>query len=304
MEQVAPIIKAIASLSSLLWTGFAFTVLYLFKSQIREAIQRLAKVEIFALKIELHKLHAFALATEKEVQELVILDAEPGQYSIRGESATARVDQEETFGATINSILQQAATEPKLALVALAAELEKQARQALATRGVLGGRRAVSLRDAVNGLNQYGFPPNLAVTLRLFLDVRDRIVHGMAATNDDALSALDSGLVLLRALNALPHETNVVYHPGVEIFLDAECQQPITDAKGLILETTSPGGATKMHRIFPTTRTDYQKGKRVAWEWNMQKKWPNAWYRDPDTGDIKKAWIESTEFIGRHLHDI
>ena len=308
MEQVAPILKAIASL---LWTGFAFMVLFLFKSEIREAIQRLAKVEILGQKIELRdklvELQASAVATEKEVQELprhFILDAEPGQYLMRGERATTRVDQEETFDATVKSILQQATSDPKLALMAVAAELEKQARQALATRGLLGDRQAVSLSQALNELNQYGFPPNLADTLRLFLDVRNRIIHGAAATNDDALSALDSGLILLRALNGLPNEVNIVYHPGVENFLDADCTQPITDAKGLILETTSPGGAMKTHRILPTTRTHFQKGKRVAWDWNMQKKWPTAWYRDPDTGGVKRAWIESAEFIGRHLDDI
>jgi hypothetical protein len=145
---------------------------------------------------------------------------------------------------------------------------------------------------------------HLAGTLRLFLDVRNRIVHGVAATNDDALSALDSGLTLLRALSALPNEINIVFHPGVEIFSDANCTQSITDAKGLILETTSPGGATKTLRIFPTTRTHFQKGKRVAWDWNMQKTWHDTWYRDPDSGTVKKAWIQSAEFIGRNLDDI
>ena len=60
----------------------------------------------------------------------------------------------------------------------------------------------------------------------------------------------------------------------------------------------------KTHRILPTTRTHFQKGKRVAWDWNMQKKWPTAWYRDPNTGGVKRAWIKSAEFIGRHLDDI
>jgi hypothetical protein len=57
-------------------------------------------------------------------------------------------------------------------------------------------------------------------------------------------------------------------------------------------------------RIFPTTRTHFQKGKRVAWEWNMAKVWPAAWYRDPDTGEIKEGWVSAAEFVGRHLDDV
>jgi hypothetical protein len=116
--------------------------------------------------------------------------------------------------------------------------------------------------------------------------------------------AAKTGMTILRALNVLPNEVNVVYHPGVEIFSDAAATKPIPDAKGVILETTSPGGVMKTFRIFPTTRTHFQKGKQVAWEWSMQKGWPAAWYRDPDTGTITQAWVSSAEFIGRHLDDI
>jgi hypothetical protein len=216
----------------------------------------------------------------------------------------ASAGQEERFDATIKSILQQAASAPKVALMTLRAELEKQAQQGLATRGILRGRPVVSLSQALSELRQYGFPPNLQGSLELFDDVRNKIIHGVAATDDDALRALDSGMTILRALNALPNEVNVVYHPGVEIFSDTACTKPILDARGVILETTSPGGLMKTFRIFPTTRTHFQKGKQVAWEWDMHKVWPAAWYRDLDTGAIRPAWLGSAEFIGRHLDEI
>jgi len=73
---------------------------------------------------------------------------------------------------------------------------------------------------------------------------------------------------------------------------------------GLLLETTSPGGTSKEHRIFPTTKTTYQKGERVAWEWNLGKKYGQAWYKDPDTGEIKSAWRGSAEFVGRNFDKI
>jgi aminopeptidase N len=152
MDQVAPIIKAVASL---LWPFFAFTVMFLFKSEISQMFHRLTKAEILGQKVELseevQELDASAVATAIETTAL-----RPEQRRIPS------VDEDETIDATIKSILQQATRDPKLALMALAAELEKQARQALATRGVLGTRRVVSLSQALSELNQYGFPPNLA----------------------------------------------------------------------------------------------------------------------------------------------
>lgn len=59
----------------------------------------------------------------------------------------------------------------------------------------------------------------------------------------------------------------------------------------------------KSHRIFPTTRDHFKKGKRVAWEWSDHRSWGESWYRDPDSNEIKYAWTGSLEFVGRHLED-
>ncbi len=293
MDQIAPILKGIAALC---WPGVALTALLLFRSEISHVLQRLTKAEILGQRVELSEevleLDAAAAAVVQETEKLP-----PEQRR-----ATTPAE-EENLDATINSIIQQAASDPKLALMSLSAELEKQARRALATRGLLNARATVSLRQALSELIQYGFPENLAGSLQLFQDVRNRIVHGAAASNQDALSALDSGITLLRALTALPNETNIV-HGLVPIYSDPDCQRQILDARGLILETTSPGGAIKTFRIFPTTRTHFVKGKRVAWEWNRNRQWREAWYRNPENGEVRQAWSSSMEFVGRSLDDI
>ena len=53
-----------------------------------------------------------------------------------------------------------------------------------------------------------------------FWNVRNRLVHGRDATVDDTLRALDSGVTILRAFQAIPRETHIVHHPGVEVFAD------------------------------------------------------------------------------------
>jgi hypothetical protein len=110
--------------------------------------------------------------------------------------------------------------------------------------------------------------------------------------------------IQVKALQAIPRETNVVWHPGVIVYSDPELKSPIPGVKGVILETTSPGGAQVSKRIFPSTKDWFEKGQRVSWEWCLDKKWDKAWYRDPETSEIKPAWLGSSEFVGRPLDNI
>jgi hypothetical protein len=129
-------------------------------------------------------------------------------------------------------------------------------------------------------------------------------VHGRQASEDEIVSAIDSGLTLLRAIKLIPAEVNVVYRTGLPLYADDQCTQVITDVKGILLETTSSGGLKKVFRIFPTTRAHFKVGERVAWEWNLGRTWREAWYRHPDTNEVQYAWRESAEFVGRNLSDI
>ncbi len=36
----------------------------------------------------------------------------------------------------------------------------------------------------------------------------------------------------------------------------------------------------------------------------MNKVWQAAWYRDPDTNEIKSAWSSSAEFVGQDLENL
>jgi hypothetical protein len=295
MDKLAPLLQGIASVG---WVIFAFVVLFVFKPEITRLLYRLRKGKILGQEIELNEelasLQTSAAALALEVQELPPPDDRNAVVS----------SQEEELDAIITPILKQAATSPKVALMMLSAELEKQALHGLATRGLLRGRPAVPLTQALSELRPYGFPPILEGSLELFKSARNRIIHGADATDDDALRALDSGMAIFKSVSALPNEFHTVYHPGVDIFSDSACNKPFPNVKGIILESTSPGGVMKTKVVFPTTHVHFQKGKRVAWEWNSAKQWPASWYRDPDTKEIKSAWGESVEFVGRHLDDI
>jgi hypothetical protein len=297
LANFAQLLQAIAAL---LWPIFAFFALWTFRPQIRELLSRLKKGKLLGQEIELGeslaKLEMSAVAAQSEVAKLPAAGEQPSEIS--------REDDRRQEASAIERVLTMSAQSPKAALLLLASELEREVRQLLASLGLLRGRRSVPIQQAIAELDAYGLPKHVPSSLRLFWDVRSRLVHGHQASEADTLSAIDSGIAILRALNAVPHELNVVYHPGVAVFTDAACTQPLQGVKGVILETTSPGGASKTHRIFPTTRSHFVKGKRVSWEWSDQIIFGEAWYRTPDVGEVKIAWSSSMEFIGRSLDEL
>jgi hypothetical protein len=293
MTQIADLIRAVAAL---LWPLFAFYALYRFGPEIKNLVARLKKGKLLGQEIELgeslDRLDRTASAVASEVAAVPQLaPAPPPEASDEGE--------------VVQRVFAAAAQSPKAALLLLAAEIEKQVRQLLASMGLLKGRKNLPLQGAFVELDEWGgLPKHIAASVKLFWDVRNRLVHGHSAGDGDILRAIDSGITILRALQAIPHEVNTVYHPGVPIYADPECRKEIEGARGVILETVSPGGVTKTRRIFPTTRTHFKKGVRVAWEWSDARRFEQAWYRDPDTGQIQDAWRGSMEFIGRPLEEV
>lgn len=296
MNEYALLLQAIATL---LWPIFAFTVLFVFRTQIADILHRLKSGKLLGQEIELNeslkRLDESAISIEQEVSEL------PVQAANEQPSKEEQLQEERI----VSNIVSEAARSPKAALILLASELEKLARQLLASTGHLQGRRYIPISQAIAELDEkYGLPRHVPSSLKFFWEARNRLIHGSEGTDEDILRAIDSGLIILKALQAFPREINVVYQPGVDLFANPELTDPIPNFKGVILETLAPGGATKSFRIFPTTRTHFKKGRQVAWEWNMQNVCGQAWYRDPETAEVKVGWNGSAEFVGRHLDEL
>jgi len=295
MSEISELLKALASL---LWPIFAFVVLFLFRSQLADAIGRFKKGKLLGQEVELNDSLANLQRSASQLSEEV--SAIPSSEVESSDSNELKDDE-----SSVKTIIHEAARSPKAALILLAAEIEKEAKQTLASIGKLKGRKSVNLRQAIDELDShYGLPRHISSSLRLFWETRNKIIHGGETDERNILSAIDSGVSILKSLQALPRETNWVHHPGVPIFSDSECAVPIKDGKGVILKSASSSGAKTFYRIFPTTRTHFEKGKKVAWEWSHENSWSDAWYRDPESNEIKLAWNSSMEFVGRHLDDV
>ena len=295
MQEFATLLQALAAL---LWPAFAFTALLLFRKQIADLLTRLRKGKLLGQEIELNesleKLQQAAQGAQVEVAALPQPTTPP--------KSEAEVIQDQNIA---QRIISEATISPKAALISLAAELEKLAREVLATTGHLRGRRFVPIQQAIAEVHQtYGLAAHVPSSLQHFWDIRNRLIHKGEGTDEDILRAIDSGLSILRALQAMPREVNVVYEPNVPLFSDEGLTLPFPNVHGVLLETHSPGGVSKAFRIYPTSQEHFRKGKQVSWEWNMSLVVGPAWYKDPSSGEATQAWLSSAEFIGRHLDEL
>ena len=299
MAEFAELVRSIASL---LWPVLVFWVLRSFRDDIAGAIGRIKKAKIlgheFELGTQLKELREAANEASNEVAELS--SSIPG----RAEESASRSETREKDD-PVQKVLETAVRSPKVALVLLAMEVEKEGREVLASVGKWTEKKPIPVLRAIERLDShYGLPRHVFSSLRLFLDTRNKLVHGGSATDQDIVSALDSGVTVYRTLKALPRERNWVHHEGVPVYSDQECLHEIHGVKGIILRTQASSGLTTTYRIFPSTKTYFREGKRVSWEWNLSRTWSDAWYRDPTTNQFKLAWNSSGEFIGRHYQDL
>jgi hypothetical protein len=206
----------------------------------------------------------------------------------------------------IDVILNEAAANPKAALIRLSVAMEDELMRLLGGAGFLAGKTYLPLGTALNILRtQYrALPESVLSALEAFQIVRNKIVHSGEALPDETLSAIESGLIVLRTLRGLPIARYVILHPRVPLYSDEFGAHERLDVHGVIIEEVSAGGLLKTKHVQPTTRAHFKPGMQVAWEWNFDSQWGETWYLDPDTQETKHAWSNSVEFVGRGLDEL
>ena len=102
-----------------------------------------------------------------------------------------------------------------------------------------------------------------------------------------------------------PQQTDVkpispfrVLHVDLPFFSDPDCQNEVTDARLIIIQCEDPIETVKDPEPLPTTKR-YRKGQIVLWVFNEKRIFEECWYREPDHGEIRRAWTHSGEFIGK-----
>jgi hypothetical protein len=190
----------ISSLASLAWPVIIISIVYWLRPELRAFLSRLRKGKFLGTEFELDELQAKAVAAEEKADLPPIsgsLSTTMGDFHL---DATATVAADRAQDA-IEEVLREAGRSPRLGLMLLSSKIERAARELAADTGLDVSRRSVPLNTMIRALVQAEqIPGEEAEALNLFNQVRNRIVHGHDADDDEVTRAIDSGTRLLRLL--------------------------------------------------------------------------------------------------------
>jgi hypothetical protein len=193
------LIELLKVLAALLWPAAFIYLIYTFKDDVRRLVagRVLKKGKILGQEFELE-----VQLDQLEKKTAALPDVASAAPKDGHELPRLTGFDREAYEVT-RQVLMEAGTSPKAALMSLAAQLEAELREILRKAGAPHGPRS-TWRDSVAFLRQRGVPEELLDSMIRFRDVRNRIIHGHEADDDDVFRALDLGLRILNAVRALP----------------------------------------------------------------------------------------------------
>jgi hypothetical protein len=213
-----------------------------------------------------------------------------------------------SLAAVEDRVLSESISSPPIALIRLGLEIDRQLRLLLAATGLLRQYTGGDPPKAVELLG--GLTPELKRAISAFWQLRELIIRsGEGIQSSISVSAIDSGLRILRTLVRIPRGKWVVKHANVVFYTDQACTNVRRDVCGVVLEGFDPvGRSTPGDTFMELTRLVYSVGQEVSLEYLPESSLQGAaWYRDPETGLIQVRTLgigRNLEFIGRDLSTI
>lgn len=200
-----------------------------------------------------------------------------------------------------SQIIKLSSTDRIAAILMLAIDIEREVLFLAGTLGLRNRAKTGSLRECVQLLQeQKVITPEIASALMEFAQLRNQIVHAtirFTAEDPALISALDSGLRLLRLLKRVPRPIYTVKRAKVPLFRDPEKKEQIAGVFGVILEVITQDGMVE-ERIFPAGR-DFTEGEIVGWDWDMTRSYGKAYYWDETLKRVRSGWDSSAAFAGK-----
>ncbi|MEE2839405.1 MAG: hypothetical protein VYC91_02650 [Acidobacteriota bacterium] len=91
-----------------------------------------------------------------------------------------------------------------------------------------------------------------------------------------------------------------VLYADIPFYSDSECTQEVVAARIAILDALDPDDELKELDVVPSLNR-YEPGQLVRWTLDNKNLWEESWYKNPETGQIERAWTLHVEFIGQVL---
>lgn len=200
-EGLQAVAQLITALASLLWPLVLILLLFAYRGEIGKILRRLRKARLLGQEVELtdelsESQRSVSVAVEQVQETHPDVDhlAPPANESVDLQGSltgTATVNATLTTDNQETEILNVTAHSPKAGLLLLSSHIERRIR--LLIKQTMGSPRlgVFSLRQATRVLVSEGRIPNsLAESVESFSHVRNRVVHGADATEDEVLRAI------------------------------------------------------------------------------------------------------------------
>ncbi len=189
-KELADLISAFASLT---WPLVALAIVSWFRPEIRAILSRIRKGKFLGQEIELDELQARTEAAEVTLSTIISATGSAvGTSSATAEGARVEGAGAEAVQDAIEEVLREASRSPRLGLMLLSAKIERAARELAADVGLNVSRRPVPLGTMIRMLvqaEQISFED--AEALNLFNQIRNWIVHGHDADDDEIARAIE-----------------------------------------------------------------------------------------------------------------
>jgi hypothetical protein len=257
MAEFAELLKAIAAvLSAVAWPIVVAVLVWIFRDPIKQLIsdvrqlienRRVKKATLLGQSIELELNELAAVTQNIEIAPIAggappspstppptepppaqpapppppEPDAPAGQGTVIGDHPGAPSTAPSRTAASDDitpEILIGASKSPKLALMQLAAVLERDLRDYIESVGPADARRTTNVFRVATELmrNEPSVPSALPDSLRSFYNIRNHVVHGYfeKADDNDAIRAIDVGLRILAVVRELTQERRASPSPS------------------------------------------------------------------------------------------
>ena len=98
----------------------------------------------------------------------------------------------------------------------------------------------------------------------------------------------------------MPQVPYRVLYANIPFYSDSECKQEVAEGRIAVLEALDPDDEFLELDVVPTLNR-YEPGRLVRWTLNNKKLWEESWYKNPENGQIERAWTTHVEFNGEVL---
>jgi len=277
------------------------TVICVFKGEVKVVLNHVGTVTVagVTLTTQQQDLNEKVFSIQGSLAAQNVYAPIPGTPIAAGQEK-ARQRTAESLSKAANSI------DPRQSLITVAKQLDNNVIEFLADSGSAAYIVPGDSEKNIKSLEERGYVPrDIADAGSLFFSLQKRLLDRKDATGLELSSLTQSGATILQALNSLPRGHKTVLQADVPIFGDAEAHQRLPGVGVLLEEVVTGDHPQTIRQLLPTTREGYYRpGMRVSWEWAFAPGWAQAWYRDPDSKKIVKAFDASANFVGRDLREL